>query len=114
MELFKQGCFEVEKKDVLLIGRCKNEDNLSNENMEMIIDVRKQVAIKPYVEGEELTGNVIITPNDKHRGSPKRGDIFIRNPYDQNQEEWLLVSEDNWKSAYQATRGLIFGMGEMT
>lgn len=60
---------------------------------------RKNMAeIRPYVEGEPLTG-VAISTVDTVAGSPKVGDMVARNPKDHG-DKWLLAKkyfEDNFE-----------------
>jgi hypothetical protein len=42
---------------------------------------RKQIAeLRPYVDGEILTDRVSVSAADKEAGSPKLGDMIVRNP----------------------------------
>jgi hypothetical protein len=53
---------------------------------------RKNLAeIRPYVDGEALTG-VAISAVDKMAGSPKVGDMIARNPKDYG-DKWLLAKQ---------------------
>ena len=51
---------------------------------------RRQVAeLRPYVEGDDLTG-VSISQPDKDAGSPKPGDMIARNPAN-HADMWLVA-----------------------
>jgi hypothetical protein len=51
---------------------------------------RKAVAeLRPYVEGEDLTG-VSIGEVDRANGSPKPGDMIARNPTN-HADQWLVA-----------------------
>ena len=54
---------------------------------------RKQIAeLRPYVPGEELSGRVSISANDRDAGSPKDGDMIARNP-ENHDDQWLVAKE---------------------
>ena len=54
---------------------------------------RKQIAeLRPYVEGEELSGRVAISVADKEAGSPKQGDMIARNPKN-HADQWLVAAQ---------------------
>ncbi len=53
--------------------------------------------MRPYVEGEDLTG-VSISDADRNNGSPVIGDMIAHNPKDTN-DRWLVAKkyfEDNF------------------
>lgn len=53
---------------------------------------RKNLAeIRPYVEGEDMTG-ISVAAVDAAVGSPKAGDMIARNPKDHD-DKWLLAKE---------------------
>lgn len=54
---------------------------------------------RPYVEGEDLTG-VITAPETLAAGSPKVGDMIVRDPMD-HLASHLLVTEDYFRSHYE-------------
>lgn len=62
---------------------------------------RSQIAeLRPYVEGETLSGVSISTP-DMEAGSPKAGDMIARNPKN-HADKWLVAAQyfaDNFESA---------------
>jgi hypothetical protein len=45
--------------------------------------------MRPYIEGEELSG-VSISDADKRNGSPKPGDMIARNPKNHS-DRWLVA-----------------------
>lgn len=47
--------------------------------------------LRPYVEGEDLTGVSISAP-DRDHGSPKVGDMIARNP-DHHNDQWLMSAD---------------------
>lgn len=56
--------------------------------------------MRPYVEGEDLSG-VTITEADRVNGSPKLGDMIARNPKNYS-DQWLMAKkyfEDNLEPA---------------
>ena len=53
---------------------------------------RKQIAeLRPYVDGEDVTG-VSISPEDTKAGSPKAGDMIARNPKN-HADQWLVAAQ---------------------
>ena len=55
--------------------------------------------LRPYIEGEDLTG-VNIAQVDMNNGSPKLGDYIARNPSNHD-DQWLVSAQyfkDNFKS----------------
>lgn len=60
---------------------------------------RSQIGeLRPYVEGEDLTG-VSISPADSDAGSPKVGDMIARNPAN-HMDKWL-VAEQYFKDNFE-------------
>lgn len=61
---------------------------------------RKQIAeLRPFEEGEQLSGAVSVSQADKDAGSPKVGDMIARNPKNHN-DQWLVAKqyfEDNFE-----------------
>jgi hypothetical protein len=54
---------------------------------------RKQIAeLRPFVEGEQLSGRVSISAADKEAGSPKAGDMIARNPANHD-DQWLVAAD---------------------
>ena len=52
---------------------------------------RKQIAeARPYEPGEDLE-LVALSPEDKKAGSPKAGDMILRNPVNHN-DQWLVAA----------------------
>lgn len=51
----------------------------------------KMSELRPYVDGEDLTG-VSISPEDTKAGSPKPGDMIARNP-DNHADKWLIAEK---------------------
>lgn len=47
--------------------------------------------IRSYVPGDDMT-NISISEKDKAEGSPKIGDMIVRNPIDHT-EQWLISHE---------------------
>lgn len=47
--------------------------------------------MRPYVEGEDITG-VSISDADKQNGSPRVGDMIARNPSN-HADQWLVAEE---------------------
>src|SRR5579859_7977585 len=47
--------------------------------------------LRPYVEGERMTG-IAISPQDQEHGSPKPGDMIARNPKN-HLDKWLVAAE---------------------
>ena len=75
---------------------------MSTENVETIVPEfkeyrRKSISeMRPYVEGEDLSG-VSISDQDQKNGSPKVGDMIARNPKN-HEDQWLVAKqyfEDN-------------------
>lgn len=61
---------------------------------------RTQIAeMRPYMEGEELSGRVSISTPDKEAGSPKVGDMIARNPA--NHDDQWLVSADYFAANFE-------------
>lgn len=62
---------------------------------------RSQIAeLRPYVQGEDLTG-VSISQPDREAGSPKDGDMIARNPKN-HADKWLVARQyfsDNFEPA---------------
>ena len=52
---------------------------------------REMAELRPYVEGERMTG-IAISPQDKEHGSPKPGDMIARNPKN-HMDQWLVAAE---------------------
>lgn len=53
---------------------------------------RSQIAeLRPYLEGEDLTGVSISIP-DTAAGSPKTGDMIARNPKN-HEDMWLVAAQ---------------------
>lgn len=47
---------------------------------------------RPYIEGEQLSNRVSISPADMEAGSPKRGDMIARNPANHD-DQWLIAAD---------------------
>lgn len=47
--------------------------------------------MRPYVEGEDVTG-ISISDADKQNGSPRVGDMIARNPSN-HVDQWLVAEE---------------------
>lgn len=62
---------------------------------------KKQLSeMRPYVEGEDLTG-VSVSDADRAAGSPKPGDMIARNPAN-HADRWLVSAKffaDNFEEA---------------
>lgn len=53
---------------------------------------RRQIAeLRPYEDGEDLTG-VSISDEDKKTGSPRAGDMIARNPKN-HKDQWLVAKQ---------------------
>jgi len=52
---------------------------------------REMAELRPYVEGERMTG-IAISPQDQEHGSPKPGDMIARNPKN-HLDKWLVAAE---------------------
>ncbi len=52
---------------------------------------RAEQPMRPYVEGEDITG-VSISDFDRKNGSPLVGDMIAHNPKDPN-DRWLIAKE---------------------
>jgi hypothetical protein len=53
---------------------------------------RKAIAeMRPYRDGEILSGAVSISNEDRNGGSPKVGDMIARNPKNHN-DQWLVAA----------------------
>lgn len=52
---------------------------------------RKIAEMRPYVDGEDMTG-ISISTADYKNGSPRAGDMIARNP--KNKDDQWLVSEE--------------------
>jgi hypothetical protein len=50
------------------------------------------VEMRPFVPGERLPGHVVITKLDRDNGSPKRGDMIVRNRLD-FEDQWLIAAK---------------------
>ena len=48
--------------------------------------------MRPYVEGEDLSGRVSISESDRENGSPKPGDMIARNPANHD-DQWLVAAD---------------------
>ena len=48
--------------------------------------------MRPYVDGEDLSGRVSVSEADKENGSPKPGDMIARNPANHN-DQWLVSAD---------------------
>ncbi len=60
---------------------------------------RTQIAeMRPYVEGEDVTG-VSISEVDRKHGSPRKGDMIARNPANHG-DRWL-VSEAYFRANFE-------------
>lgn len=63
---------------------------------------RRQIAeLRPYVEGEALSGRVSVSAADQEAGSPKAGDMIARNPKNHD-DQWLVAAAyfaDNFEPA---------------
>ena len=54
---------------------------------------RKQIAeLRPYQNGEILSGRVSISAPDRDAGSPKAGDMIARNPKNHD-DQWLVAAQ---------------------
>lgn len=73
---------------------------------------RSQIAeLRPYVEGETLSGRVSISTADRDAGSPKAGDMIARNPANHD-DQWLIAAKyfaDNFEpiAAQDATTPVV-------
>jgi hypothetical protein len=54
---------------------------------------------RPYVLGEDLTG-VITAPETLETGSPKEGDMIVRDPFDHLASQ-MLVTEQYFRNHYE-------------
>ena len=53
---------------------------------------RRQIAeLRPYVEGERMTG-ISVAKVDRDAGSPKPGDMIARNPKN-HADQWLVAAQ---------------------
>lgn len=52
---------------------------------------------RPYVPGEDLTG-ITVSDVDVAKGSPKEGDMIMRQPHDHT-DQWLIEGEQ-FKTTY--------------
>lgn len=60
---------------------------------------RRQIAeLRPYVDGESLSG-ISISPEDLKAGSPKVGDMIARNP--KNPADQWLVSQQYFHDNFE-------------
>jgi hypothetical protein len=70
--------------------------------MEFTQHRKKQLSeMRPYVEGEDMTG-VSISEPDRENGSPMIGDWIARNPTNHN-DVWLVSAsyyEENFEPVY--------------
>jgi hypothetical protein len=57
--------------------------------------------MRPYVEGEILTGHVTISDADKARGSPKPGNMIARNPANHG-DQWLVRGSISRRTSNQS------------
>lgn len=48
--------------------------------------------MRPYAEGEKLSGRVSISEADRENGSPVPGDMVARNPAN-HADQWLVAAE---------------------
>jgi hypothetical protein len=53
---------------------------------------KEVVELRPYIVGENLGDNVVISWSDLNNGSPMLGDMIARNPK-KHEHSWL-ISED--------------------
>ena len=56
------------------------------------------VEMRPYVENEALPVGITISATDVENGSPKVGDMIVRNP--ENHDDKWLISEDYFTANY--------------
>jgi len=55
--------------------------------------------IRPYLEGEQLLKNVVISEERRKKGSPKQGDMICRDP--NNTKDVWLITEAYFNSNYE-------------